>query len=1687
MKWKIAVMILVVVCSIAVVFGASTGGTTAPEASKFSQVSPSTPGYTGDVGLSIPVMTVPGRGGMDFPLTLSYSPGIRSDEESSWVGLGWNLGSGAITRSVVNIPDDYDACEDGAKNYVGSLHAGSLDYNDHDYFSISAPGVGGSLLFDSNNNWVVNGWKKIKIVPTYGASLYGNRIISWLVTLEDGTTLTFGQAAYTWVDTVSITGKKLKITEGVHGSDDIPITLQNKNKCAYAYAWYLTEIHSPDSYDDSHGNWIKLSYDNKHPSDSEFRFTYPRVSFYNSDADPNNNIAAGSPTYTISWGDFNGIVLRDIPNLGLYSYYAKNIVKIQKWYLNQVLTPTFRADFSTCENQKSCQNRPDLADDNAVVPPYLEKIQLTSLLGGSETLVSEALFTYAHEDDTTVSQELMKGSEPGGRGKLTLLSVKNKGYAPDGTSIELPATKFSYGYNPSFQFFAKDIWGYYNGKMNNDGFDWDWWTGAGLNECKACYVPGSYDLPELCLACGMKRISDLDDYSTPNTFVFQGTDGCPVSGGCPYASAWSLTSVKYPTGGSVSYEYDIDRFSWVSNKYEDNPMYYSADTRCRTHSTMPLLDKKPVNWYPHDGGNGAAVIKPARMDGPIYGGGLRVGKISVWDGIPSSVPITKVYTYGDGAAVKDFSVYNTLFSDMKSGASGSNYVGYASVTETVPGYGSSTTYYTSVIDVENENLRNFHSTFGANSCPGGWWGYFDSYSTSNEYKRGLVKRMDVLNNNGVVIQSSTPQYGFVEKQTYVDSSQDLDQTPNFGKLDDHVNLGCGATCPGAYFETSILVKQPSSTSMQDGMTSTSSTTYVDADYLSDPAKQTGQPRMTTVTGSDGTEKRSYVTYAWEQATTLPTPPNVYNSMITKNMYAYPFESMAGDGNTVFTGTPSGLKAYSRTEYVGLDSNARIYGNIQKMWDDKDNMGDIDVSGDPVVNELIPVSTIAAADFDDWGHPLIVTDAKLIQTKTFYGANNGDNTAACSQTADLKHAFPTCVIVDPTGFNQKSKVMYGMMGNVLKMWDANDKTSSYLYDPLWRLKTAYNPGDSVPGQAPADCAGVTDGWSVCYDYKYAIQEWGALSYSYPFTNVHLNSVTTTTRINKIGSSSLVATSSAYADGLGKPLVELAKKSLTENVLKTTEYNAATMQPEKQSEPFVQGQADPLTKSKVIYETSPLMRAKKSFPLSENPDTSTLYSSNDYVYNVNYDIPSGYSFSNNVYGASRVVDPSGVGASSVVDRYGRSVESVANNLVVNPSFDLGIEFWNTCYTAELSPCIESGANCLGGSGTCLRALSRTSLDLVNTRQFGDISLKPDTDYKLSFWGIYSNGVFPRVSLNFDNAIAMVAQPNCVISGLNLQGTAPLSTEWAQVSCVFNSRTNDHINFVAGWGTGAPNYYAFIDDIQITPNAGAMDYVRTKTTYNDVMGLSVDVTNPSGQVTSSRADNLGRVRVTKNPDFGYRRNLRYDVAGNVVVSGDGCSASLTITGTPSSYNCQRTIGYVYDSLNRLRCIKYGLSPAEVNDNPVGSWTGIFTTYAASCPSAQVKYYYDTYTGAPAGCTSSGETCTGGVLDCPKGRLVAVENTYNANSMFCYYYDSRGQIQKEKRYIDGFLVGDGIEYEYDNAGNLIQLDYPNSDYAVYTYNQLNQLENVYLNGNDAAHLLSTYAYGNDGLVESQSYKRVC
>jgi hypothetical protein len=148
MKWTILKLglAMLVCCGGA---NALTDGPMMPEPMSFSAVDVSdvVDLATGDFRYTIPVLSVPSPNGVEYPVTLHYGAGIATNEEASWVGLGWNLNLGAITREVTGMPDDYCARRIYNRSSTESAHAVTAGGGPGPSFTRSYSSLSGKSMF----------------------------------------------------------------------------------------------------------------------------------------------------------------------------------------------------------------------------------------------------------------------------------------------------------------------------------------------------------------------------------------------------------------------------------------------------------------------------------------------------------------------------------------------------------------------------------------------------------------------------------------------------------------------------------------------------------------------------------------------------------------------------------------------------------------------------------------------------------------------------------------------------------------------------------------------------------------------------------------------------------------------------------------------------------------------------------------------------------------------------------------------------------------------------------------------------------------------------------------------------------------------------------------------------------------------------------------------------------------------------------------------------------------------------------------------------------------------------------------------------------------------------------------------------------------------------------------------------
>ncbi|WP_281324084.1 hypothetical protein [Flavobacterium sp. IMCC34518] len=147
---------------------ALTGGPSQPEFQSFTPIGTSdmVDLASGDLNYNIPIMDVGG-----YPLNLAYSSGVSMDQEASWVGLGWDLNVGQISRQLRGLPDDFNGDEMiyennmkpnvtigssanvfltafGVKEAKASVGIG-IKYNNYDGLGVA---VNGGLTYQINDN-----------------------------------------------------------------------------------------------------------------------------------------------------------------------------------------------------------------------------------------------------------------------------------------------------------------------------------------------------------------------------------------------------------------------------------------------------------------------------------------------------------------------------------------------------------------------------------------------------------------------------------------------------------------------------------------------------------------------------------------------------------------------------------------------------------------------------------------------------------------------------------------------------------------------------------------------------------------------------------------------------------------------------------------------------------------------------------------------------------------------------------------------------------------------------------------------------------------------------------------------------------------------------------------------------------------------------------------------------------------------------------------------------------------------------------------------------------------------------------------------------------------------------------------------------------------------------------------------
>ncbi|QEM09132.1 hypothetical protein [Mucilaginibacter rubeus] len=366
---------------------------------------------TGIPSISIPLYEI-STPRFKVPLSLSYhASGVKVDEMATWVGTGWSLNAGGvITRSIVNMPDDYGGFlsttlkttaqiyNTNDENYVKEATNHTAGYDTQpDNFFYNFLDKSGAFVFGADKQPVITPYKPIKIQFTTNAN---PMLGSFKVLDENGNTYIFNDTEKT--------------------ASSISETLTGVS------SWYLSQMISADKSDT-----VKFIYQNDPQGYNQYSYSF-------------------SQNYGTLYNE-NGCGAVQLWPMNKSMNISSPIAPL---YIKTILFKNGKVDFVTKSGRLDGMH---LSLDSVIVSNYNYKLKQYSRL---KSFKIHTGYFYSNLDLPTGNQ-----FNTGSKYRLRLDSLAEN----DATNVRINVHKFDYDpvSPPPVNFFAQDYWGYYNGKYGN--------------------------------------------------------------------------------------------------------------------------------------------------------------------------------------------------------------------------------------------------------------------------------------------------------------------------------------------------------------------------------------------------------------------------------------------------------------------------------------------------------------------------------------------------------------------------------------------------------------------------------------------------------------------------------------------------------------------------------------------------------------------------------------------------------------------------------------------------------------------------------------------------------------------------------------------------------------------------------------------------------------------------------------------------------------------------------------------------------------------------------------------------------------------------------------------------------------------------------------------------------------------
>jgi hypothetical protein len=465
--------------------------------------------HTGIPQVSLPLYTI-SEGSLTIPISLSYhAGGIKLDEQASWVGLGWSLNAGGvITRTVVGTPDENGTAE-SAKNthshlsnsgynnflfqydvgsplsttdvaYLNDISNGIRD-GEPDLFFFNFNGYSGKFYFNDDGRALVVPEADFKIDYTFTSGQYS--IQKFIITTPDGTKYYFGVTDSTGdVDPV-------EKTHNYYTGENNQFYTGTNNTIA---SWYLNKIISADNQFSITLNYASESYSYKSVQGKPYKY--------------DNYV--GSTNHAKYYGHWvQGVRLASIASSNVTVYFDAG---------------SSREDVSDYQSAASMN---DAANTSAKT---LGAIRIVNNVSDCKKFS----FTYSYFTSNT---DGLPSSGTSGTCTVDLKRLKLQSFKEEKCVGSLSVNPYVFEYFseaiPRRLSFAKDHWGYINGKTTNDRL-----------------IPTFYE--KLGSAPVYKEISGADRDAA-----------------WPAMRAGSLKKINYPTGGFTEFVFEANTTRVNYQKY----------------------------------------------------------------------------------------------------------------------------------------------------------------------------------------------------------------------------------------------------------------------------------------------------------------------------------------------------------------------------------------------------------------------------------------------------------------------------------------------------------------------------------------------------------------------------------------------------------------------------------------------------------------------------------------------------------------------------------------------------------------------------------------------------------------------------------------------------------------------------------------------------------------------------------------------------------------------------------------------------------------------------------------------------------------------------------------------------------------------------------------------------------------